>query len=244
MKSIILLFSVIAFCQLSCMQENLEPAIVGDWHGSDPPPTVPKIKREYNTNDSTTYTYDAKGRLLSYEYSEGDRSEYAYHQDYIERTIFGADGSFTGVQTFYLNDKGLVIKTEYTGSPDSETRYEYNDEEQVIKTTIQSPVSTFEGFYAYKDGNIEQVVYKTNGVFSYAYKYSYYTDLPNGLSNENWGNMYLGKDNKNLVKVWYGVGQDGKTFNQTAYLYSLDNKGRVIKRQKSGGENSTTFYEY
>ncbi len=244
MKSIILLFSVIAFCQLSCMQENLEPAIVGDWHGSDPPPTAPKIKREFNGSESSTFTYDAKGRLVKYTFSDGTLENYEYHPDYLERIIFAPDSSFTGIQTFYLNDKGLVIKSDYTGSPGSVTTYEYNDNGQVIKTKNVSPVSTFEGFYTYKDGNVDQVVYKTNGELSYTYKYSYYTDLTNGLSNENWGQMYLGKDNKNLVKSWYGTGKDGNTFSQFAYHYSLDNKGRVIEQQKSGSENSTWFYEY
>ena len=236
MKKYFIPISIAMLFLTSCLQENLEPSIIPDWPDTDPKPKVSRIKTVYSSGDTTSYSYDSLGRIIKSKYGDGGNSAYTYYQHSIDRKVYDNSGSLRLIETYDLNEKGLAIKSTRTDVPAGTYLYEYNSADQLIKFTSEIPNGKYEVFYTYKNGNLELADYKKDGVFIYAYHYSYYSDSPNGLDNKHYGQMYLGQDSKDLLKSWYGTGQNGNVTIQVAFDYTFDNQGRVATQTQVNGD--------
>ena len=242
MKSLFYAAFFLSTLLLSC-QENLEPAI-----HPDPPPDMPeqtRIKTETYSSNVITYIYDLLGRQIMYSSSGGFKKETTYTENQIQQTNFNEDGIPTRVLSHTLNDRGLIIQTERSDAPGAYYTFEYNDDDQVVKTKSVNSSGMYESISTYTNGNEETVVYTKDGELQYTYKYFYYMDRLNGLDSEIVGEKFSGKGNKNLMKSWIGIGKNGVTFTSYSYTYTFDGKGRIATMNQIHNDQIETYtYTY
>jgi hypothetical protein len=114
-----------------------------------------------------------------------------------------------------------------------------------VRTIPGDPVRIWESHYYYTNGNLDSVKRSfTNGGapnIQTDYYDQYYLDVPNTLGNDNYGQSYLGKSSKNMLKAARDIGTSGGGVQPTTtYDYEFDELGRVIKQHRHLGTSSFT----
>lgn len=182
---------------------------------------VPKIKRVtyYDANEpySVGFAYNGDGLL-----SKKGVISYSYQGDTMVMLSSGA--------YYVLNDDGMA---EYSnGSPDPivNNREYDSDGRAVSEMEYTQNIS-----YAYDGDNLSER-HSTSMSFSSVIQYTYYTDKENTIGNQNMGQPYLGKQNKNLVQTINGV---ASMFQYTYDFYSNGNVKAVYRNNYLHAE-----YEY
>ncbi len=182
---------------------------------------VPKIKRVtyYDANEpySVGFAYNGDGLL-----SKKGVISYSYQGDTMVMLSSGA--------YYVLNDDGMA---EYSnGSPDPivNNREYDSDGRAVSEMEYTQNIS-----YAYDGDNLSER-HSTSMSFSSVIQYTYYTDKENTIGNQNMGQPYLGKQNKNLVQTINGVAS------MFQYTYDFYSNGNVKAVYQDGYLHSE--YEY
>lgn len=125
-------------------------------------------------------TYDDKNRMIKWEeessgpgYQNNRTITFIYGNSTVQITSSETDKTKT--YTAYLNEAGLVTRTE--GSGIDATTYEYDSENRLIRMTTQANERQE---YVWKNGNIVQIKYTDNdqGV-THLSDYTYYENLAN-----------------------------------------------------------------
>ena len=172
---------------------------------------VPKIKRVtyYDANEpySVGFAYNGDGLL-----SKKGVISYSYQGDTMVMLSSGA--------YYVLNDDGMA---EYSnGSPDPiVNNMEYDSDGRAVSEMEYTQNIS----YAYDGDNLSER-HSTSMSFSSVIQYTYYTDKENTIGNQNMGQPYLGKQNKNLVQTINGV---ASMFQYTYDFYSNGNVKAVYQ---------------
>ena len=246
MKKLILSAAVLAMVFVGCKKEETKPSDSSSSSSSSS--STPKISKQttYSYNDSIItdtsiilYTYDSKGRLISYS-SKYNSITYSYiSANLISYTVSQKSNASVQNYTFnyLLDSKGKATKLYVDGKTDT-TNINYSTDGYSLGSSSSN--SQFEV--------VGENVVKKDG-----YIYEYYLDKINVLSNANYGVYFMGKDSKNLVKSQKSVAGGTSTMSPTIqYTYEFDSKNRVIKSTRntvttnglSGPGKSITKYEY
>lgn len=213
------------------------------------------------------YAYDAQGRL-----SQQRSSMYSFYESYVYRNdsilIYAVDLPDSTLEKVYkLNKEGLLSELHILNGHETYVEYyEYNDR-MLTKTFHHYPNDGQSTVYEINEGNQQKEIFQDTSfqgnnylyqLSEYAYTYS---NKQNPLSNENFGQAYLGISNKNLIdKCIYTSSYSDfcpalpcplkpETQNTDEYLYEyvLDEKGRVkaeIKTYKANQKQMKTKYYY
>ena len=230
----ILLFLTILSCEKS---EDLTPTKES---------IISKITTTFNSSDTKIieiFFYDETGRLILIESFRDDWNSLSTLFEYSDTIIIQTkDYHITNmspeIDTFYLNETGLVINS-------GNTNYTYNDN----------------GFlqledYSFNDNNVTEY-YKeyydaSDYLFQNHYKCSYYkyentiyysSILPHHNGNNNIGINFWGKQNKNLLKKVEIIGYNA-IYHE--FKYKFDSFNRVTKMDifLYGEYSMTQTFEY
>ncbi|MGE5109193.1 MAG: hypothetical protein ACM3H8_16765 [Sphingobacteriales bacterium] len=210
-----------------------------------------RIKTETGSNSSFNYFYDDKGRVIKQTYSNGLRDEYAYTDTSIVQISYNATSPTDTV--IYKLDAATGLVTKRTNVyPGSFNTYTYNSNNQILtdQRTLVAPnypdtKSEYRYFYN-SSNNRDSLVYNydigtaTSGTTTLHYD-EYYTDKINTTDYENFGQLFFGKSDNNLIKTYRFINNAGVTTSYN-YDYTFDSQNRVIKivRTQIG---TTTRYE-
>jgi len=194
---------------------------------------IPKIKKTYSidekgdTNSVREYSYDKLGRCI--------------------KVIF-YDSYFGYTETIEYPNNTTVICSEVFSRDETTrtTKYKLNIKGQAISSIQIEKKDTTEEIYLYNAAGFSyelgMVVINDNVVkYKSGYNYTFYNNKPNTIGNKNIGLLFLGKDNKNLIKEKNSPVMD--SYVKNTYTYELDSKGRV-KKQTEMPYNFVTYYEY
>jgi hypothetical protein len=195
---------------------------------------------------STSLTYDSKGRLIRFnrnvviQDNEAKSVIYTYSESSILlKHTYATNSIIIGVLS--LNAKGLAVSNVYkkeNGEIESSSDVDYDGNGFLIHKKDVEKKSNYECNYSYtiENGNVVKMVSASNSGYSETETYTYYTDKPNTIGNENHGVFYCGKQSKNLLKSKTNRGHTD------TYTYEFDSKNRVTKQLCSDG--SYTEYTY
>jgi hypothetical protein len=149
------------------------------------------------TLNSTKYSYDTQGRLISINAQNGYSATYKYSASSVVIQYSSSRDEYL------LNSKGLAIsETDYDANNKVtyKATFEYDSNDFLIKRVYQGydPATgkvTFESEvnYVIKDGNTVSVTYKSG----LKYTYSFYQDK---IRLHTFGDDFTGKSDKNLIK--------------------------------------------
>lgn len=174
-----------------------------------------RIKEEINLNSKLKeyYTYTKDGQIASQSNSLGDTTLYEYAKDkIIMRTLRN-----NTIDTIQLNSRGYAENYK-------EKHLFYDD--NGFKVYENSIVGTF--YWSVTNDNITTYTKETSPTLISTY--SYYYDKENYLSDTNRGQLFLGRDSKNLLNQIVIVGGNGDTLLNLSNQYLFDTLGRVTKR--------------
>jgi len=240
MKYSLLLLATATGLLVSCSKNNNNSPV------NNPTPGSFRVKTYSSNYGTTTYTYDAQGRLILKVFGNGAKSEYNYSTpNKVIESYYFSNGNLEGTGEFDLDANGLMIKEVYSDGPANLYTTDYDANKNVIKEVhnINGNISVLDYFYT--NGNLDSMQYKTNGSLYHTTIYSYYTDKPDLLNNDIWGQGYEGYYGKHLLKKEQTRYTDGTTDNVWEYTYEYDSKGRVSKCNSKNGQNTeVSYYTY
>jgi len=229
MKTIYLILLIGVFVACNKSNDNLTQA--------QPPTSLTRIVKQTSGADISTFSYDASGKALKKENSNGSRKEYEYAGGKVMRKYYNTSGVYQYTITEELNAEGFSIHNTRSDQP-WENVYEYNTDKTMAKQISKSS-STIVNDYFWSNGNLDSVRSSSqNGVWQYTTIFTYYTDKPNLLSDDIYGEQYWGKNSKNLLKTEVNMFPNGSFSNMWTYTYEFDNQGRIIKQTTSGSNGN------
>lgn len=199
--------------------------------------TVAKVKT-WTSSYTSTYFYDAQGRLTKYENSDGSRVEQEYQPGIVIRKVYNSAGVFQYSYKNELNADGYLGRTTLSSNPNYEILYVYNPDK-----TLAKQISNISGNhqvidYFYSNGNCDSMRFTgNNGNWSSTIAKTYYTDKANVLTDANTGDDFYYKASKNMLKTELYKYPDGSTNDLSTYVYDFDAQGRVIKQTRTQGGN-------
>lgn len=208
----------------------------------DPEPQEPakQVCNITSIDADMKFEYDADNRLTKVDIGDWVRS-YSYSGNTMT-IIFTENGNKVGSKLVMLNDAGLatqVVARDANDQPQDTTMYEYDADNQLLKTTVNGSVTTT---CTWSNGD----VMTETGTLGTENVYTYYTE-----HNRSAGDfvhltelIYKGYQtlrNRHLVKSMYGVGGLLET-----HRYDLDAAGKILKVYTSidGVEQGEAAYEY
>jgi hypothetical protein len=230
MKILLISFSV-AVLLTSCSKNNADAPVPAADN------SIAKVKT-WTSSYTSTYFYDAQGRLAKYENSNGSRVEQEYQPGIVIRKVYSNAGVFQYSYKNELNADGYLGRTTMSSNPNYEILYVYNPDK-----TLAKQISTISGShqvidYFYSNGNCDSMRFTgNNGNWSSTIAKTYYADKANVLTDANTGDNYYYKANKNMLKTELYKYPDGSTNELATYVYEYDAKGRVVKQTRTQDGN-------
>jgi YD repeat-containing protein len=212
-----------------------------------PPPPGPgnfiRVKTSVSAYESLKFSYDNAGRLIERISNGTTKVTYEYPSGKVIQKVFTPGGVLSDTWTFTLDANGLSTQRTYDQDAAYLETTLYNSDKQIVKTITQGSGYTEGADYFYSNGNLDSCRFSSNGAWTFTSRYTYYTDKPNVMDPENYGEAHFGKGSKNLYKTFQYVYPDGTITEITNVSYEYDAKGRVIKRISQKGAN-TGFINY
>ncbi|MGE5108282.1 MAG: hypothetical protein ACM3H8_12100 [Sphingobacteriales bacterium] len=242
----LLLCIAISFFVSSCKKDN-PPAFQSQLFQGE----HSRVKTKTGSNYSYSYFYDVKGRVIKETSSDGSRYQYSYTDTSIVQITYNASSPIDTI-IFKLDTATGRVTKRTNVYPGSFNTYTYNANKQILtdQSTLvipNNPDTKSEYRYYYNSSNnLDSLIYKYNiGTASpgaYAYHYDeYYTDKINTTGYENFGQLFYGKSNNNLIKALRFIDNAGVTTTYN-YEYTFDLQNRVIKSVQTVS-GTTTKYE-
>ncbi|HEV8272150.1 MAG TPA: hypothetical protein VGQ04_12655 [Chitinophagaceae bacterium] len=200
------------------------------------PKAPSRIKTETSSFGTKNYTYNADFN------STGNTGVSPKVYTYPDATHIIETPSSGPVVTYQLNKKGLIE----TASTDYTTQYwTFDSKNQLteIKTVGNSSGSVSYFKYVYNsDGNLDTLSEIANGTVSWWETFTYYTDQPNVMDNDVFGEGFKGVSSKNLLKSSESHYPNYvSVWNQ---WYAYDPYGRVVKVSHTVNGNPQSDYIY
>ena len=229
---------IVAVCLSACAKETIDSSAVQSGESS-------RVKTA--TYDSTvfSYTYDASGRQLSCDNSDGIKRTYLYAIGSIKESIY-KNGVFGYFYKNDLNADSLCVRETKSNDPTYEQLYQYNPDRTLAKVITKKSGTVIQLMdFFYNNGNCDSIRFNSNGQWVMTVAKTYYTDQPNVFGNEIFGNEYFGRSSKNMLRsettIYPGVSSD-PCMN---FSYEYDAMGRIIKETSSKGNTvSIGLYTY
>lgn len=149
------------------------------------------------------------------------------------------------------NKSGLVTRISGQDSLTYQT-FLYDKNGFLTKKVTSDNYGTYrcrnEYIYSYKYDNLvyeqRKQVLVTGGreqVYTYQISYEYYLDKPNAFGNNNYGEPYFGRSNRNLLKSVYYTGQDAIN-SYESITYDYNTQGLPFRMMRKGSTNSGNSY--
>ena|SRR5690349_14705047 len=201
-----------------------------------------RVKTSVSPYESWTYSYNNAGRVIE-RLSGVSRITDEYSSGKVIQKVFTLGGMLTDTRTFTLDANGLITQKTNTEDPAYLETILYNNDRQMVKTIAQGSGYSEVDEYFYSNGNLDSSRISHDGAWTVSFRYTYYTDKPNVMDHENFGEVYYGKGSKNLYKTYQSVYPDGTITEITNVSYEFDAQGRIVKRISQKGGN-TGFINY
>jgi len=225
---------------ISCKKEDHSP--------TPPPVVVPKVKTVTAGNDIRNFFYDSKGRVIKIGYALYGRGEYAYTDTGIVVSFYDTLNQFQYKQVYKIGADGRALGYINPALFNDQLSYTYTSGGQLLtgtelRTLPGQPVYRWQTQYYYTNSNLDSsiVTLTADGSFgggSALYYDSYYTDKPNTLGNDNYGQAFLGVSSKNPVKDARDIGHDNLgNYPATNYVYEYDSLNRITKSTEYEGNS-------
>jgi hypothetical protein len=199
------------------------------------PSTPTRVKTDVSSFGTRTFTYNAD--FLSTGNTGLNPTVYTY-PDATHIIETPSNGS---VKHYQLNKKGLI---ETATTPYITEYWSFNNKKQLTeiltKSNSSSDVSILKYVYN-SDNNLDTLSDISNGNVSW-YETFTYTDQPNVLSEETFGEGFKGLGSKNLIKT--STYHSGSTVVTTNFSYEYDPFGRVIKASYVVNGNPQPYHLY
>jgi hypothetical protein len=221
----------------------LEEEIAGASNNAKKPASISLVKTKVQGNDTRTFSYDGKKRLVSSVSTQFNSMFYEYiGKNTVKNSLYYPGGGLAGQTTYTLNNTGLAVTYTAPGIQGSIT---YNNQKQVTKKEVFFMGGDFsKSDYTYVNDNITQIQNTYNGEPGWSKTFTYYLDKPNTFGNDAYGQTYLGVESKNLLKSMVFIFQGGSVTEN--YSYEFDEQGRVSKMTtvQNGVLQPDTFFTY
>ena len=255
MKSLqLVIFAACMLLTISCKKEQNATDIV---------PITPVLSKKMTktasvysdgTQESQTFSYDAKDRLTTYA-DDDDISTFDYttpNKLFVTRVKKGA----TTTNLLYdcdLDDKGRITKmiTKYpNGQKAGENQYVYNADGYVIRNKGIFPTYSFQFDFEIVGGNVISSKRYDADVLVSTTQYTYNTSKINTLSWRHtgyWSGPLFGEKSKNLWTEYKITKLDGTVSWHVKADYESDAQGYIVKSHLDyplTGFKETTTYSY
>jgi YD repeat-containing protein len=243
MKAPLLIAISVAAVLVSCTKS---PADNNTGNGAD---NIPKIRTRATSAETTTFTYDGNGKVLTEISTNGRKAEYTYTPGQIKKT-YTYNGGINENYIYTLNASGFVTRI---ASPDagnnSSIEYGYNSDNFLsYEIDIFQPPATSSqrADYFFTNDNADSLRFTDlSGNWRGTLILSYYLDKPRIFGFENQGIYFYGKGNAKMMKSqqWrYPVLPADRTDFQ--YEYDINNRVIKITRTNLNGSVFTESYTY
>lgn len=192
-----------------------------------------------------SYTYDARGRQLTCDNSNGIKRIYAYAIGSIKESVY-TNGVFEYFYKKDLDADSLCVQETKSNDPTYEQLYEYNSDRTLAKIITKKSRTTIQLIdFFYSNGNCDSIRFNQNGQWNTTIIKTYYTEQVNVFGNEVFGNEYYGKSNRNMLRSETIVYPGSLSDPRTNFTYDYDGMGRVIKEISSKENNiNNGMYTY
>lgn len=243
MKISVLIAASVAIVLMSCEKNSTENNTTGNSSTS-----IPKIKTRATSTETTTYTYDGNGKVLTEVSTNGRKIEYTYTIPGQIKKSFSFNGAPSSNYIYSLNVDGLVtlIVSPDVGNNDI-SQYTYNPNKSLSTETNTMGSNTQRADYFYINDNIDSIRYTNpNGSWMGTAYLTYYSDQPRKFSLESFGQYFNGKENAHMIKRRQ-VKYPSSLIEQQDYLYEYDTVGRlvrIISTTNSGAVFTETYTYY
>ena len=237
MKNVFLLLGFAAVLS-SCAKEDID----------DLPDSLnenSKVRTATYGTTTLTYTYDAIGRQVTCDNSDGIKKVYAYSIGNIRESVY-KNGQFEYFYKHDLNTDSLCIKEIKSNDNSYEQLYQYNPDRRMVKTITKKNGTAIQVMdFFYSNGNCDSIRFFNNNQWVLTILKTYYTDRINVFDPEVFGNKYFGKGNRNMLRSETFSYPGCTPEHPSNFNYEYDSMGRVIK-ETSAKENytSTGLYTY
>lgn len=221
MKKICLIFFIGAFA--ACSKSHVNPT------STSLPTSLTRIKKQTSGGNVYTYWYNPQGKAVKVENSDGSRKEYEYAAGKVTRKYYNTAGVYQYSSIEELDVNGYTVRSTNSSQPAWETLFTYNADKTLAKIISQSNSITVKDYF-WNNGNLDSIRFSSqNGTWNYTNVMTYYTDKPNGLSDDVFGEQYWGINSKNLLKSSVNHFPDGSSSIKNDYTYEFDSQSRVAK---------------
>ncbi len=214
---------------------------------------TPLIKRSVNlrTGISDDYKYDSLGRLLQVQSSRGEKTVFEYIDTLVVKQFFSSPKSKVKKDTFFLNNKNLVILISANIERIMYNKCMYDSRGRLtLLANYVGGKPMRQTYYTWSGDNLKNTTsIDEKGKPQSIVSYSYFTDKPNTISNTNTGLGFLGPESKYLLKESVGlaaVTTSSDTFH-IVYHYQMDEKNAVklkVGYNAKGELVDSTSYSY
>src|SRR4030095_5307043 len=215
----------------------------------DPPvPGIPKIKEVFEIPDSSlsTYTYDAQGRVIEENYSDGGYTKYTYIDGYATETWYDGEGVLKGLFNYTLDLNGRC--TSYNSSQYIyEYNVEYSEDNRInhLLATFPDGTKYDESFYSYEGGNlVKDSSYRYTNDSWTVITYEYYTNINSTIGNKNFGILFWGEDNKNPYKKRTIIRSSNYNQYDNYGIPILNEDGYISQKYVTSGNNFSYLQEF
>ena len=205
-----------------------------------------------NSTDTTTFTYDGQGRLLTALSSQGN-------------TIFTYSGNTVSIVNPYLpvtlsgtlGSNGLITSIVQpqlpTGQPITDYTYAYNAAGDLLSAAgyySTNNVLVDSSNYTWTDSNLVSVIYSNGSTLSHV-SYTYTTTreyrdygFSYGFGYDNFcAGIIAGRNSRNLINTETDTDGSGSITTYT-YAYTFDSYGRVITETAVDQSGNKDVYTY
>ncbi len=174
-----------------------------------------------NRHDPESYSYDAQGRCILADYSNGNYQTYTYSSGQMTRTYY-ENGASIGSSVYELNADGYIINLH-----DYQT-WSYNEDGQLINRQTNLGWAVINHSYEYTNGNMTRDGLPGSSDYTH---YSY--DLEKVENRMIGPQTFQGNPSYNLKNSMLDY-YDSEITSGHGYTYTYDSLGRVVTESRSG----------
>ena len=234
-----ILFILLVTASITSCKKNSDDTMPGN------PVNLDNKIKQLIGGGTTTYSYDAAGRVTKKLHQDGSKSIFEYSSGKVTEKQYKADGTLLATYIGEMDNKGLIVKQTNLSDPTYQELRVYNNDLQLTKATTTNNGITTTADYFYSNGNCDSARFSNPGGWQSTIRQTFYTDKLNVLDYDVTGQEYFGHKSKNLIKTEQYFFSNGSVNPVVTYSFEYDGKGRVIKIiEEFNGDIDITNYTY
>jgi hypothetical protein len=224
----------------------LSLAVVLMAFGSSKPRTRIKTITAHLSGNVSAYRYTPDGLVAAVSSSKGNSATYRYEADLIIKETTNRKTNAVTIDTFWLDSRGMAVNYVMHSSIRAYYTAQYDANNHLTRLSISQRDVKAAGYeYDYEAGDLVSFRFMDDkdAVISRE-SYSYYTDIPNTIDNEQMGMGFMGYGAAHAISA-----ADETTISgQKNYRYHLDAAGRISIKATYNGKGrlldsvSYTYY--